>query len=199
MARLPELTFIVLAIAACSRDRAITAASIANDSPSLEKGCQAALPGIRYLRGEEMGIPERGVSIDLDHDGRPERWAPAPGLCSGAGNCVYALSDGATCKTIGVVGGAGLDLRVLGPGRWPEFVVAEQVVGTLLEARYRWNGAAYRPVAARVCLTREDPDPDRRQCDPWSQLSGAPYPINGERSGWPRLTDRGEATKCDSA
>jgi hypothetical protein len=152
-------------------------------------------PDARYLIGDQLGIVKRGVGPDLDGDGRLEHWATAKGLCSGTGNCVYSIFDGATCREIGVVGAAGdFTPRVL-PGR--EFIVNEGVLANWREARYAWNGKAYVPVAARVCLARDEPN--CQQCQPWQKLSGARYPVHeSARDGWPELSHGlGEATACD--
>ncbi|MCW5802549.1 MAG: hypothetical protein KIT31_09185 [Deltaproteobacteria bacterium] len=154
----------------------------------VDRGCVAPLPDGAYLVREAVGEVRRGELVDLDGDGIAERWATAHGYCNMGGNCVHALVDGTTCRLLGLFGA---EPRALTDGKWPELEAVEQLLGTTMEVRYRFDGKRYVMTRKRVCYTTNESS--CRECRPWERLHDRPYPT----TRLPGLAPHRYAERCD--
>ena len=93
---------------------------------------------------EYDGPPYRGLRADLDGDGTPEYVVQsAPSLC-GNGGCVYALFDGASLRSLGLVFGSWLVVRGAPAGTYPAITAYSHLsVEAVTDTTFVYDGGRY--------------------------------------------------------
>jgi len=168
-------------------------------SPPLD--CTMGPPRDAHLppgfRNSEPGKIKVSYELDLDHDGRKDRFVTAEHLCNVASQCAYAIyalrgKCGLFLGTAMGYPGGFIQMPMTDHG-FSELEVVQTCVETTAggwkEVRYRFNGHMYVVSEQRTCRNAAFPDPGdhARRCGPWEDLGGVSWHL-GQGSGckwWP--------------
>lgn len=155
------------------------------DEPSLPVlDCIMGPPPREYLLGNSTkpGAIEVSYEIDLDHDGRNDRFVTAENYCNVSSRCVYAIYAlrGKCGLFVGVAFGypGGFTRLPLTDYSFHEFETVlschRTIPGGDDEVRYRFNGRVYVGSEHKTCRDADYPFGDIRTCSPWQDLGGVP-------------------------
>lgn len=174
-------------------------AEILDELPLPVLDCIMGPPPREYLlRGStKPGAIKISYEMDLDDDGRKDRFVTADNYCNYVGQCVYAIYvlRGKCGLFVGVAVGepGGFTRLPLTDHYFHEFETIENcwttIPGGRNEVRYEFNGRTYVGREFKTCRDANYPHhPDFRLCGPWQDLGGMPLPPDwfpGTCEWWP--------------
>lgn len=136
---------VVLAVASVTAGAAVAADWAFTPTSTREIELPAAVvDSPEFGELEYDGPPYRGLRADLDGDGTPEYVVEsAPSPC-GNGGCVYALFDGASLRSLGLVFGSWLIVRGAPAGTYPAITAYSHLsVEAVTDTTFVYDGGRY--------------------------------------------------------